>query len=442
MRKREKDRLLEIMDTLSDGIEEIRRLIENAQEEEALPLLADCQEAAIAIGNAIEQAEGTGTRAVGLLEELCELIYRCDSAVSLDERESRADICGRIESKYAEAREELIHGIKGKKLAVFLPYKVSMWDSLESVWRASAEDADWISVVMPIPYFDKRPDGTLGEMHYEGGDFPSDVPVAEWQQFSLEKEHPDLIFIHNPYDQYNYVTTVHPFFYASRIKQYTEKLVYIPYFIHQNDMVEDTYCVLPGVIYADTVVLQSEKVREQYIGYFEEALPELVQKQGKRAVEDKFQAWGSPKLDALYGEEKGEELPDDWKEMLGEGGRKVIFFNTHLSRLMKENSEGFFKKMEWVFRVFEKREDAVLLWRPHPLSLDTAKSMNPEAVEPYLELVERYKEQRIGIYDDSGDLHRAVNLADAYYGDRSSVTELFRQQRKPIMIMDCEVLEE
>ena len=30
MRKREKDRLLEIMDTLSDGIEEVRRLMENA----------------------------------------------------------------------------------------------------------------------------------------------------------------------------------------------------------------------------------------------------------------------------------------------------------------------------------------------------------------------------------------------------------------------------
>ncbi len=55
MRKREKDRLLEIMDTLSDGIEEVRRLMENAQEEEAMPLLADCQGAAIAIGNAIEQ---------------------------------------------------------------------------------------------------------------------------------------------------------------------------------------------------------------------------------------------------------------------------------------------------------------------------------------------------------------------------------------------------
>ena len=56
MRKREKDRLLEIMDTLADGIEEARRLIENAQEEEAVSLLTDCQEAAIAVGNAVEMA--------------------------------------------------------------------------------------------------------------------------------------------------------------------------------------------------------------------------------------------------------------------------------------------------------------------------------------------------------------------------------------------------
>lgn len=442
MRKREKDRLLEIMDTLSGGIEEARRLIENSQEEEAVSLLADCQEAAIAIGNAVERTEGTGTRAVSLLEELCELIYGCASAVSADGLEGAGGICGRMAEQCAEVHDELIHGIKEKKLAVFLPYKVSMWDSLESVWKASNEDGDWISVVMPIPYFDKKPDGTLGEMRYEGGDFPSDVPIADWQQFSLEKEHPDIIFIHNPYDQYNYVTTVHPLFYASKIKQCTEKLVYIPYFIHQNDMAADTYCILPGVIYADTVVLQSEKVREQYLRCFEEALPELVQKQGKKAIEDKFQAWGSPKLDALYREKKDAALPDGWRELLGGGNKKVIFFNTHLSGLMKENSAGFFKKMEWVFRFFKKREDIVLLWRPHPLSLDTAKSMNPEAVRPYLELIKEYKEQRIGIYDDTGDLHRAVNLADAYYGDRSSVTELFRQQGKPVMIMDCEVLGE
>ena len=170
MRKREKDRLLEIMDTLADGIEEARRLIENAQEEEAVSLLTDCQEAAIAVGNAVERAEGKGTRAVSLLEELCELLYSCASSVSSDGLEGMADICRRIEDKCIEAEEALIDGIKAKKLAVFLPYKVSMWDSLESIWKASEEDEDWTSIVMPIPYFDKEPDGTLGEMRYEGGD--------------------------------------------------------------------------------------------------------------------------------------------------------------------------------------------------------------------------------------------------------------------------------
>lgn len=67
---------------------------------------------------------------------------------------------------------------------------------------------------------------------------------------------------------------------------------------------------------------------------------------------------------------------------------------------------------------------------------DTAKSMNPEALDTYLQLVERYRRNEIGIYDDSKELHRAVNLADAYYGDQSSVVELFRNQGKPIMIMN------
>ena len=183
-----------------------------------------------------------------------------------------------------------------------------------------------MSIVMPIPYFAKNSDGTLGEMQYEGHDFPEDVPITDWQQFSLEMEHPDIIFIHNPYDQYNFVTTVHPLFYSSKIKNYTEKLVYIPYFVHQNDRVEEHFCVLPGTIYADVVVLQSEKVREQYIRYFEAALPDMVEKQGKKAIEEKFQAWGSPKFDA--GNEGKTEIPTLWQELIGDGEKKVIFFNT------------------------------------------------------------------------------------------------------------------
>lgn len=72
--------------------------------------------------------------------------------------------------------------------------------------------------------------------------------------------------------------------------------------------------------------------------------------------------------------------------------------------------------------------------------METIVSSNPEAKEPYLELVERYREQKIGIYDDSTDLHRAINLSDAYYGDSSSVVEMFRQQGKPVMIMNHDIM--
>ena len=326
-----------------------------------------------------------------------------------------------------------------RKTAVFLPYKASMWDSLESVWKAACDDEEWESVVIPIPYYNRNTDDSLGEMQYEGADFPEDVPVTDWQQYSLEKEHPDIIFIHNPYDQFNIVTTVHPLFYASRIKDYTEKLVYIPYFVHQNDIVAEHYCVLPGTIYADVVILQSEKVREQYLRYYEAALPELVEKQGREAIEKKFQALGSPKFDVSADSQN--DIPEEWREFLGQG-KKVIFFNTHLRGLMQGQSEQFLRKLEWVFNFFQKQEDVVLLWRPHPLMVETARAMNPEAVEPYLKLVERYRRQKIGIYDDSRELHRAIDLSDAYYGSGSSVVELFRQQGKPVMLMSEQIRED
>ncbi|MDE7247385.1 MAG: hypothetical protein K2N43_05820 [Lachnospiraceae bacterium] len=74
--------------------------------------------------------------------------------------------------------------------------------------------------------------------------------------------------------------------------------------------------------------------------------------------------------------------------------------------------------------------------------METIVSRNPEAEEPYRKLVERYQEQKIGIYDDSTDFHRAVNLSDAYYGDKSSVIELFRNQGKPVMIMNQNIIED
>lgn len=435
MRGFQKQQIMNVIDSMHALHGEIRDRLQSGAYDVVEGALTDCQEAAISVGEAIEQIEGDDTKAVRCLEQYCERLYQ----ISLQLQNTAAQkIYKSLESGLVKAENEIKH-MPVRKTAVFLPYKASMWDSLESVWKAACDDAEWESVVIPIPYYNRNTDDSLGEMQYEGADFPEDVPVTDWQQYSLEKEHPDIIFIHNPYDQFNIVTTVHPLFYASRIKDYTEKLVYIPYFVHQNDIVAEHYCVLPGTIYADVVILQSEKVREQYLRYYEAALPELVEKQGREAIEKKFQALGSPKFDVSADSQN--DIPEEWREFLGQG-KKVIFFNTHLRGLMQGQSEQFLRKLEWVFNFFQKREDVVLLWRPHPLMVETARAMNPEAVEPYLKLVERYRRQKIGIYDDSRELHRAIDLSDAYYGSGSSVVELFRQQGKPVMLMSEQIRED
>ncbi len=435
MRGFQKQQIMNVIDSMHALHGEIRDRLQSGAYDVVEGALTDCQEAAISVGEAIEQIEGDDTKAVRCLEQYCERLYQ----ISLQLQNIAAQkIYKSLESGLVKAENEIKH-MPVRKTAVFLPYKASMWDSLESVWKAACDDAEWESVVIPIPYYNRNTDDSLGEMQYEGADFPEDVPVTDWQQYSLEKEHPDIIFIHNPYDQLNIVTTVHPLFYASRIKDYTEKLVYIPYFVHQNDIVAEHYCVLPGTIYADVVILQSEKVREQYLRYYEAALPELVEKQGREAIEKKFQALGSPKFDVSADSQN--DIPEEWREFLGQG-KKVIFFNTHLRGLMQGKSEQFLRKLEWVFNFFQKREDVVLLWRPHPLMVETARAMNPEAVEPYLKLVDRYRRQKIGIYDDSRELHRAIDLSDAYYGSGSSVVELFRQQGKPVMLMSEQIRED
>ena len=60
----------------------------------------------------------------------------------------------------------------------------------------------------------------------------------------------------------------------------------------------------------------------------------------------------------------------------------------------------------------------------------------------YEEIVSWYKKEAWGIYDDSADLDRAIVISDAYYGDGSSVVQLYEKCEKPIMIQNVFCLDE
>ena len=122
--------------------------------------------------------------------------------------------------------------------------------------------------------------------------------------------------------------------------------------------------------------------------------------------------------------------------------KKVVFYNTTVSAFMKYGG-AVLKKIETNFKIFqENREDIVLWWRPHPLTEATLRTMHPELLEEYLDLVDRYCKEGWGIYDDSADMDRAIVISDGYYGDWSSIVWLYQKTGKPIMIQNVELVEE
>lgn len=450
MRKFQKRQLKDIFGEIHKVHLQCRDRLEKEEYQTVRNLLADCQETAIQVGEYMESLE-EGAETVACLERYCEQLYQVSTQM---ETVSAQKACKILESALIRAENEMDH-IPVRKEVVFLPYKASMWDSLESVYLAAREDETCDAYVVPIPYYDKNADDSFGEMHYEGREYPDNIEITHYEDYNLEERHPDLIYIHNPYDNCNVVTSVPERYFSRNLKKCTDCLVYIPYFVLNEIEPDDQeaiesmkhFCFLPGIIWADKVIVQSEKMRQIYISEFIKAarangLPEAYT--DRKILEEKILGLGSPKLDKVHTVRKEDvTVPDEWRKVIEKPDgtwKKMILYNTSVGTLL-HNDEKMIKKMKRVFETFkEQREEVALLWRPHPLIASTIRTMRPELRAAYEKLVEAYRTEGWGIYDDSADLDRAVVLSDAYYGDASSVVRVYQETGKPIMIQNVEVV--
>jgi len=57
-----------------------------------------------------------------------------------------------------------------------------------------------------------------------------------------------------------------------------------------------------------------------------------------------------------------------------------------------------------------------------------------------MSIVKEYKDASWGIYDDTADLDRAIAISDAYYGDRSSVVQLFKKTEKKVLLQNVDII--
>ncbi|MBR3104602.1 MAG: LicD family protein [Lachnospiraceae bacterium] len=410
--------------------------------EQCLDLLEQSQEGIIRIGEEIENRDGEGTVTVSCIERYCECIYET-AQVLTGESDRGIDAVMQEMGASLDALEDSIQAdLKEKREILFLPFRSDLWESLDPIYRKSIADPDVHVTVMPLPFYDKDAAGNPGEMHYDVAGYPQDLNITNYQKYDIRAAHPDVIYIQNGYDGFNYTYMLPPAYFTSEVKKYTEQLIYVPYFKLGGYEPEDQklrqttryFMKIPGVMHADRVWIENEEIRQLYI-------EELVRFCG----EDTAQIW-EEKLEVMVmqqEEQNKKDIPKSWESVLykanGEKKKTVLFMNAVCS--LYQHQEQALTKLKDVLRIFaEKQEEIALIWRPHPSVAISADLFDRQLWLEYRRIVEEYRSAGWGILDETPDADLSIGLADAYYGDPDPVMQRCRVAGKPVMIADARIM--
>ncbi|MCM1136318.1 MAG: CDP-glycerol glycerophosphotransferase family protein [Clostridium sp.] len=383
-------------------------------QEKFMKLLEEYQQSVITVGDTIDRCaneEESGAVIPGL-QEYCEEIYQMVNCMG-----EASAFRKQLETLRRTHRHmgDILEKMPVRTEMLFLPYKFSMWDCLESVYLAADKDESCDAVVMPIPYVEQNKEKEA-EWRYEANDFKG-IPVVSFKEYNIDEHKPDVIFIHNPYDGYNNVTSIAAEYHSSELKKFCRFLVYIPYFYVGAEM-PHMHLSLPPYENMDYIVVPSQFSVEQMSPY---------------VPKKKLLPLGSPKVDRMLAMNEKREMPGEWKKQIE--GKKAVLYNVGINGLLQNGFRTIFK-MRYVFDYFKKQSDLVLWWRPHPLLKATVKSMKPELLPAYEEMEKAFLLERIGIYDITPDSNMAIAATDAFLGDYSSMVSLYGLLGKPIFLLD------
>lgn len=429
---------------------EMQKLVEAGNDEQVAALSGECQNLAIRLGTTIEEEQGEGHPTVRILEEYCELVFSLYARLAEEESVSGEapdiSVLAEYEKRLAES---ISRDIKEKREVVFIPYKSSFWGTMDGLWRAASVDEEVDVYVVPSPYYYKDAFGKAkkDEPHCET-DYPEDVVLTNYEEYPFDVRRPDVIVIQCPYDEYHYGMTIHPFFYAQNLAQYTEHLVYIPPLILDEISPEDeraritlrTFCNTPGVAYADHVIVQSEQMKDVYV----ELLTEFAGEGTKTMWEEKITAAASVAGGIPMPGGAGRaavDVPEEWRACARreDGSRKIVILLHMNASMLFEHGREAVQKLREVMELLRKEEDGfVLLWRPDGSVRELLRKEDAEAWGRYRDLMEEYRREKWGIFDDSPDWERAVCFCDAYYGDAGVMSTRCVRLDKPILIASAD----
>lgn len=412
MRKKTSEKLLKCVDDILSSLEMFRNFKGNSYISAKINKLCSDNMAVLE-----ECADGVENK------EYLELLDKFKESVCKINLEDAAEISKKMKELISES---VVYKV------VFMPYEASMWDSLESIWMAADKDERCEALVVPITYYELDNNQNPIKKVNERNLFPKYVNAVNDEEYDLENDLPDIIYIHNPNDNTNLITRVDSRYYSWNLKKYCEKLVYVPYYKWVDGVSSTSF--KSAMYYADYTVQSSDDAVKRYV----DASPEYANILGmdaasvRKSMEKKLINLGSPEVDKVLSLSKDNvPMPDDWKGKVIKSRVNVVY-NTTLDEIFE--SRTFDKVKETLVFFKNNRDKSFVIWRPHPLMRQSLVSMFPNLVDEYDEIMNEFINGKYGVLDTNESMHYAMFWSDMCYGYKtSSMTELYKYTGKIVL---------
>ena len=259
----------EILNLMKDSINQIGTIVRSGSDNDiavTTQILGGCQNIAITLGTMIEGKYGEGLKVIKQLEDYCELLYVASSSWNEETDKELAtaldSICTGVEELFDNTRRKI----------VFLPCRYKWWNAMKPVYDSICADSGMDVKVMPIPYFDKDPYGSVGDEHDESDSFTDIEGFIPYAEYDIEIKHPDIIVIQVPFDEWSCAMCVPEKYYSRNLLKCCDELWYVPCFdaeppINTDDKASSALAVLveqPSVFNSDRIILFCEEMKDYY----------------------------------------------------------------------------------------------------------------------------------------------------------------------------------
>ena len=318
---------------------------------------------------------------------------------------------------------------------VFLCVGRKYFDVYKEEYDKLLKDENTDVRVIPLPLYYKNYDGSLRDMKLNFEEFSDIENVCKYDEYKYELIHPKQIYFQFPFDEYNDALSVPPYFYSRRLRKLTDELIYIPY-LNPEDFTKENvreyanlkyYACVPGVVYADKVILSTEVMRTSYIAKLAEWLPEVSVKVWRNRITVSKDNIAEPDTDETTGKGRNDS---NLKE---EDRKKRLLYYVELGYLFRNKAETLCKIRNSI-EIILKSEKIALSIAVDEADYEKFRRLMPDEMQEFRAILSG---NNIGLIIEKREMYsKLVNDFDAFFGDGGLVAHMFRNAGKPVMLQN------